>query len=124
LNVPDDLKYTRSHEWIRLEGDVATIGITEYAQSELGDIVYVDLPSPGRAVAAGDSFGTIESVKTVSDIYAPLAGEIIEVNPALDAQSELLNSQPYEGGWIVRIRFEGDANDLLGAAEYKELITG
>src|SRR5436305_10025636 len=94
-NVPADLKYTPSHEWVRLEGDVATIGISDYAQSELGDIVYVDLPTPGRMLNEGDSIGSVESVKTVSDIYAPVGGEVVEVNNSLGAQSELLNSDPY-----------------------------
>ena len=98
MNVPADLKYTKSHEWVRLEGDVATIGITDHAQSELGDVVYVDLPTPGRALATDETFGTVESVKTVSDLYAPVAGEVVEVNGSLNAQSELVNTDPYGGG--------------------------
>jgi glycine cleavage system H protein len=103
-NVPPDLKYTKSHEWVRLDGDLATMGITDFAQSELGDIVYVDLPTPGRMVKAGDTLGSVESVKTVSDIYAPLSGEVVEVNPSLGSQSELVNSDPYGQGWMVKIR--------------------
>ncbi len=119
MNVPADLKYTKSHEWVRVEGDVATVGITDFAQSELGDIVYVDLPSPGRAVGSGDSLGSVESVKTVSDIYAPVAGEVLETNPKLGAQSELVNSDPYGDGWMVKIRLSGDPEGLLDAATYQ-----
>lgn len=112
-NIPADLKYTSSHEWVRLEGDVATIGITDYAQSELGDVVYVDLPTAGRILATGDSFGSVESVKTVSDVYAPIAGEVVGVNEALSARSELINTDPYGEGYLIKIRVE-DASALDG----------
>ncbi len=102
--MPTDLKYTNSHEWVRLEGDVATIGITDHAQGELGDVVFVDLPQVGRALQTEESFGTVESVKTVSDLYAPVAGEVVETNGALGGQSELVNTDPYGGGWLVKIR--------------------
>jgi glycine cleavage system H protein len=105
-NVPADLKYTPTHEWVRVDGDVATIGISDYAQSELGDIVYVDLPTPGRVLASGDSFGSVESVKTVSDLYSPVSGEVVAVNDSLGAQSELLNTDPYGKGWVVQIRLK------------------
>ena len=122
-NVPGELKYTPSHEWINVEGDVATIGITEQAQSELGDVVYVDLPTVGRVVAAGDVFGSVESVKTVSDLYAPVSGEIIEVNPALGSQSELVNTDPYGKGYMLKIRLSGEVPaDLLDAAGYEAVI--
>jgi glycine cleavage system H protein len=111
LNIPSDLKYTKTHEWVRFDGDVATVGITDYAQSELGDIVYVELPSPGRTVKAGDSFGSVESVKTVSELYSPLEGVVLEVNEALGAQSELVNSDPYGKGWMAKIK----ASDSSGA---------
>ena len=104
MNVPADLKYTKTHEWAHAEGDTATIGITDHAQSELGDIVFVELPEVGRALAQGDSFGTVESVKTVSDIYSPVAGEVVETNATLGAQSELVNTAPYAGGWMVKIK--------------------
>ncbi|HXH61058.1 MAG TPA: glycine cleavage system protein GcvH [Fimbriimonadaceae bacterium] len=104
MPVPTDLKYTKSHEWVRVEGDTATVGITDHAQSELGDIVFVDLPEAGRALGEGDTFGTVESVKTVSDIYAPVAGEVVETNGALGAQSELVNTDPYGQGWMVKIK--------------------
>ncbi|HVT14056.1 MAG TPA: glycine cleavage system protein GcvH [Fimbriimonadaceae bacterium] len=103
-NVPADLKYTKTHEWVRVDGDVATIGITDYAQSELGDIVYVDLPTAGRVLNSGDSFGSVESVKTVSDAYTPVSGEVVEANPALGANSELMNSDPYGQGWMIKVR--------------------
>jgi glycine cleavage system H protein len=119
-NIPADLKYTKTHEWVRVDGDVATIGITDFAQSELGDVVFVELPNVGRVLNAGDSFGSIESVKTVSDAYSPVSGEVIEVNEALGSQSELVNSDPYIKGYLVKIRMgDGAANGLLSADEYK-----
>lgn len=122
--VPEDLKYTKTHEWVRVDGDVATIGITDYAQSELGDIVYVDLPTPGRMLNADDTIGSVESVKTVSDAYAPFAGEVVEANGALGAQSELINSDPYGKGWLVKIRISdaGVLEGLLSAATYREML--
>ncbi len=119
-NIPADLKYTKTHEWVRLEGDIATIGVTDFAQSELGDVVFVELPNAGRSLAAGDSFGSVESVKTVSDVYAPIAGEVIEANEALGAQSELLNSDPYGKGFLIKIRVNpADVDGLLSADDYK-----
>ena len=125
LNVPSDLKYTASHEWVRVEGDTATIGITDYAQTELGDIVYVDLPNVGRSLAAGESLGSVESVKTVSDIYAPLGGEVVDVNPALGAQSELLNGDPYGKGYLLKIRIQNpiEVEALHDAAAYTAIIS-
>lgn len=120
-NIPADLLYTPSHEWVRVEGDTATVGITDFAQSELGDIVYVDLPNVGRILAKGDTFGTVESVKTVSDLYAPVAGEVIDVNGALGAQSELVNSDPYGRGYLVKIKLSGAPEGLLEAAAYGPL---
>ncbi|MBS1717768.1 MAG: glycine cleavage system protein GcvH [Armatimonadetes bacterium] len=123
MNVPADLKYTSSHEWVKMEGDIATIGITDHAQSELGDIVYVDLPEVGRAVKAGDTFGSIESVKTVSDVYAPVSGEVVEVNGMLGAQSEVVNTDPYGKGYLVKIKVNGAADGLLDAAAYTASIS-
>ncbi len=122
--VPADLKYTPTHEWLRIDGDIATLGITDYAQSELGDIVYVDLPTPGRVLAAGDSFCSVESVKTVSEVYAPIAGTVTAVNPALASQSELLNSDPYEGGYLIKMQIADSTavNALLNADSYKALL--
>lgn len=122
MKIPGDLKYTESHEWVRIEGDIATIGITDHAQQELGDIVYVDLPTPGKAVGTGDSFGTVESVKTVSELYAPVAGEVIEVNPALGAQAELVNSDPYGSGWMVKVKMSGDSQELMDALTYRAAL--
>ena len=124
MNVPADLKYTKTHEWIRLEGDLATMGITDFAQSELGDIVFVELPSPGRAVSGGDTLGSVESVKTVSDIYAPVDGVVTESNPALGAQTELVNSDPYGGGWMIKFRVNDPSaiNGLMDAETYKTTI--
>lgn len=123
-NVPDGLKYTKSHEWVRLEGDVATIGITDFAQSELGDVVFVELPNVGRVLGAGDSFGSVESVKTVSDVYAPIAGEIVEVNDALGSQSELINTDPFGKGFMIKIKVQNaaDVDGLLSAGDYSGLI--
>lgn len=124
MNVPTDLKYTPTHEWVRLEGDVVTVGITDFAQSELGDVVYVDLPNVGRSLASGESMGSVESVKTVSDIYAPVAGEIVDVNPALGGQSELVNSNPYDKGYLVKIRITDPAEvqKLHDAAAYEAIV--
>jgi glycine cleavage system H protein len=120
-NVPTDLKYTKSHEWVRLEGDTATVGITDFAQSELGDVVFVELPLVGREASAGDPIGSIESVKTVSDMYAPLGGEIIAVNEKLNSASELLNTDPTGEGWVIKIKVKdaGEAGNLLDADAYK-----
>lgn len=120
MNNPSDLKYTKSHEWVRLEGDIATIGITDHAKSELGDIVFIDMPEVGRALQADESFGTVESVKTVSDLYAPVAGEVVAVNETLGARSELVNTEPYTGGWLVKVRVSNpaDVDGLLDADAY------
>ncbi len=124
MNFPDNLKYTKDHEWILVEGDKGTIGITDYAQSELGDVVFVELPNVGQEYKSGDGFGTIEAVKAVSDLLAPVTGVVAEVNTALSAQPELVNSEPYSGGWMIKVKITNiaDVNDLLGVAEYKSLI--
>lgn len=123
---PDTYRYTKEHEWVAVEGDTGTIGITFHAQKELGDIVYVDLPKPGLKLGPGDTFGSVESVKAVSDIYSPVAGEVVEVNPALADAPELLNSDPHGGAWLVKIRLEdpGAAGALLSAEEYQAYISG
>lgn len=124
MNVPENLKYTKSHEWVKVDGDIATIGITDHAQSELGDIVFVELPSVGRALQSNESFGTVESVKTVSDIYSPIQGEVVEVNEALGAQADLVNVDPYGSGWLVKVRFDSasDTEGLLSPGEYETEI--
>ena len=124
MNVPENLKYTKEHEWARIEGDIATIGITDYAQGELGDIVYLELPEVGSEVAKEESFGTVEAVKAVSDLYAPLSGEVVEVNDALQDAPETVNSDPYGEGWLIKIKIKnpGEIEDLLDSSDYKALI--
>ena len=121
MSVPDDLKYTKSHEWVRTEGDTATIGITEHAQEELGDVVFVELPDEGATIEAGESFGTVESVKAVSDLYTPVGGEVVEVNSSLEDAPEKINDDPYGEGWIVKLRTSDEA-DLLSPEEYEEIV--
>ncbi len=121
MSVPDDLQYTKSHEWVRTEGDTATIGITEHAQEELGDVVFVELPDEGATIHAGESFGTVESVKAVSDLYAPVGGEIVEVNSSLEEAPEKINDDPYGEGWIVKLR-TSEVADLLSPEEYQKVV--
>lgn len=125
MNVPTNLKYTSEHEWIRVEGDIAYVGITDYAQAQLGDIVFVDIQTEGETLAAGDVFGTIEVVKTVSDLFLPVAGEVLEQNEALADQPELVNSDPYGEGWLIKIKPAADADydALLDAEGYKAVIS-
>jgi glycine cleavage system H protein len=122
MNIPEGLKYTKDHEWIKIEGNTATVGITDFAQSELGDIVYVDITTVGQDVAAHDIFGTVEAVKTVSDLYMPIAGKVLEINPILDGSPEKVNEDPYGDGWMIKVQFTGSTDELLSAAQYKELI--
>ena len=124
MNFPTNVKYTKEHEWIRLEGDVAYVGITDYAQEQLGDIVFVDIPTEGETLAADEVFGTIEVVKTISDLFLPVAGEILEQNEALADQPELVNQDPYGEGWLIEIKPAADADfdSLLDAEAYKALI--
>jgi glycine cleavage system H protein len=124
MNIPAELKYTKDHEWVKLEGNIATIGITEFAQSELGDIVYVEIETVGETLAQEEVFGSVEAVKTVSDLFLPMAGEIIEFNEALESSPELVNSDPYGAGWMVKVRVS-DASEfegLLDAAAYANEI--
>jgi glycine cleavage system H protein len=121
VSVPQDLQYTKSHEWVRVEDDVVTIGITDHAQEELGDVVFVELPEEGDSLSAGDTFGTIESVKAVSDLYAPVGGEVVEVNGALNDTPENVNEDPYGEGWILKIRTSEEA-DLLSAEDYEKVV--
>jgi glycine cleavage system H protein len=123
-NVPADLKYAKSHEWVRLEGGNATIGITDHAQHELTDVVFVELPAPGRKVAAGEACAVVESVKTASDIYSPLSGEVVAVNPELAKRPELVNSEPYQGGWFFKLKLTqpSEAERLLSAESYAKQI--
>ncbi len=124
MNFPSELKYTKDHEWVRLEGNVAFIGITDFAQRELGDIVYVDINTLGKDVAQEEVFGTVEAVKTVSDLYMPIAGEVVEMNSKLDANPELVNSDPYGDGWMVKVNVSNPADvaALLSASDYQALV--
>ena len=124
MTFPENLRYTKEHEWISLDGNIATIGITDFAQGELGDIVYVDISSVGKALSAEEVFGTVEAVKTVSDLFLPLQGTITEVNPALEAQPELVNSDPYGDGWMIKMTVENvaDFENLLTAEAYTTLV--
>lgn len=122
--VPTELRYTKDHEWVRIEGDAATVGITEYAAGQLGDIVFVELPEPGKALEQFATFGVVESVKAVSDLFAPISGEVIETNAALAGAPELVNGDPYGGGWMIRLRAanQEEIDGLLDAAAYDALI--
>lgn len=124
MNFPATLKYSKDHEWVRVEGDEAVVGITDFAQRELGDIVFVDIDTVGDEVAANQVFGTIEAVKTVSDLFMPVAGTILEVNPEIDGSPELVNQDPYGAGWIVRVKLDNaaDVDSLLTAEAYQETI--
>lgn len=124
MNIPDTLKYTKDHEWVSIEGNIATVGITDFAQGELGDIVYVEIETVGEALNQHDVFGTVEAVKTVSDLFLPLSGTVIEKNDGLDANPESVNQDPYGNGWMVKIDMSNPAEvgDLLTAAQYAELI--
>ena len=122
--VPPDLRYTKDHEWVRVEGDTATIGVTDFAATQLGDVVFVDLPAVGKAVEQFATFGVVESVKAVSDLFAPVSGEIVATNDALTASPELVNGEPYGDGWMIRVRLANpvETDGLLDAAAYDELI--
>jgi glycine cleavage system H protein len=124
MNIPAELKYTKDHEWVRMEGDIAIVGITEFAQGELGDIVYVEIETEGETLEKESIFGSIEAVKTVSDLFMPLSGEILELNSALEANPELVNSDPYGEGWMVKIKVTdtGELDQLLKAEEYGSLL--
>lgn len=124
MNFPDNLRYTKDHEWIRIEGEEAIIGITDFAQHELGDIVYVEIETVGKKLSAGEIFGTVEAVKTVSDLYLPVNGTITEVNPQLNSNPEFVNSDPYGEGWMVKMRIEnkGEIDSLMSADAYKGMV--
>jgi glycine cleavage system H protein len=124
MNIPDNLKYTKDHEWISLDGDIATIGITDFAQSELGDIVYVEIETVGKALQSESVFGTVEAVKTVSDLFLPVSGTILEVNPALNGSPELVNSDPYGEGWMIKMKVDhpADVEALLDKKGYEKVV--
>lgn len=124
MNFPENLKYTNEHEWVRMEGDVAYVGITDYAQEQLGDIVYVDVPTVGETLDKDETFGTIEVVKTISDLFLPISGEVMELNEKLEENPGLVNTDPYGEGWIIKIKpsDKAELDDLLDAAAYKQVI--
>lgn len=124
MEFPQELKYTKDHEWVRIEGDVAIVGITAFAQSELGDIVYVDIDTLDKTVGKDEVFGTVEAVKTVSDLFCPVTGTVLEINPQLDGSPELVNSDPYGEGWMIRLSIDNKAelDELLSADQYRELV--
>lgn len=124
MNIPETLKYTEDHEWVMLDGDVVTVGITDFAQSELGDIVFVDITTVGESLAKGDKFGDIEAVKTVAEAYMPMSGEVLEMNEELEGAPELVNSDPYGQGWMIKIKCSdlSEFDKLLSAVQYKEII--
>ncbi len=122
MNIPDDLKYTNDHEWVKVDGDIVTVGVTDYAQGELGDVVYVEVETVGDTLAKEEAFGTIEAVKTVSDLFMPVSGEVLEANEKLESDPVVVNQDPYGEGWMVKIKLSdpSDLDDLLTAAQYKE----
>ena len=124
MNIPEELKYTKDHEWISVEGDIATVGITDFAQRELGDIVYVEVETIGETLSADEVFGTVEAVKTVSDLFLPVAGEILEFNESLEDNPEKVNSDPYSNGWMIKMKVSNinDISSLLNSSQYQELI--
>ncbi|HEY9488390.1 MAG TPA: glycine cleavage system protein GcvH [Chryseosolibacter sp.] len=122
MNIPEGLKYTKDHEWVKIEGNTAIIGITDFAQSELGDIVYIDISTVGQEVGEHEIFGSVEAVKTVSDLYMPLTGKVMEINAVLDSSPEKVNEDPYGEGWMIKVEVKGSADSLLSAAQYRELI--
>lgn len=124
MQFPDTLKYTKDHEWIKIDGDIATVGITEFAQRELGDIVFVDISSTGKSMSANEVFGTVEAVKTVSDLYLPVSGTINEVNPELESNPEFVNQDPYGKGWMVKMTIgnAAEVGELMDAAAYRQLV--
>jgi len=124
MNIPENLKYTKDHEWIKVDGDTVTVGITDYAQGELGDIVFVEIETEGENLEKEEVFGTVEAVKTVSDIFMPVSGEVIEVNPKLEDSPEIANKDPYGEGWLIKVKLsdKSEIDDLLDASKYKEII--
>lgn len=124
MNFPENLKYTKEHEWLKIDGDTAVVGITEFACSELGDIVFIEIETEGESLGTGDTFGTVEAVKTVSDLFMPINGEIIEVNPELEDTPEMVNKDPYGDGWLIKIKIENKDTiaDLLSVEDYTKLV--
>ncbi len=122
MNIPPDLHYTKDHEWVKIDGNIATVGITEFAQGELGDIVYIEIEIKEESLDAGEIFGTVEAVKTVSDLIMPVSGEVIEINEALESNPEVVNSDPYGEGWMIKVKISDQGDDLVSAEDYKKEI--
>lgn len=124
MNIPANLKYTEDHEWVKIDGDIATIGVTDFAQQQLGDVVFVEIETEGETLDKGETFGTIEAVKTVSDLFMPMAGEVVEINPKLEEAPETVNSDPYGDGWMIKVKISDDSqlDELLSAEAYNETI--
>ncbi len=124
MNIPSDLQYTKDHEWVKIDGDIATVGITDFAQGELGDIVYVEVETEGESLGAGEVFGTVEAVKTVSDLFMPVSGEVTEVNGEIESNPEIVNSDPYGEGWMIKIKISDQGDHLISAEDYKAEVGG
>ena len=124
MNIPSDLHYTKDHEWVKIDGDIATVGVTDFAQGELGDIAYVEIETEGESLEAGDVFGTVEAVKTVSDLFMPVSGEVLEINGELESNPELVNSDPYGEGWMIKIKISDKGDHLISAEDYKAEVGG
>lgn len=124
MNIPSDLQYTKDHEWVKIDGDIATVGVTDFAQGELGDIVYVEVETEGESLDTGEVFGTVEAVKTVSDLFMPVSGEVIEVNGELESNPEIVNSDPYGEGWMIKIKISDQGDHLISAEDYKAEVGG
>lgn len=124
MNIPADLLYTKDHEWVKIEGDIATVGVTDFAQGELGDIVYVEIETEGESIDSGEVFGTVEAVKTVSDLFMPVSGEVVEVNGELESNPEVVNSDPYGAGWMIKIKITDKGDLLMSADDYKAEVGG
>ncbi len=124
MKIPAELKYTQDHEWLRVEGDIAVVGITDFAQGELGDVVFVEIETEGEDLEKGETFGTVEAVKTVSDLFMPVGGKVVEVNPALGDEPELVNKDPYNAGWMIKIKMSdlSEIDELMDADEYKDML--
>ena len=124
MNIPSDLKYTKDHEWVKIAGDTAIVGITDFAQGELGDIVYVEIETEGESLAVGEVFGTVEAVKTVSDLFMPVSGEVIEINGALESNPEIVNTDPYGEGWMIKIKISEQGDHIISAEDYASEVGG
>ncbi len=124
MNIPSELHYTKDHEWVKIDGDIATVGVTDFAQGELGDIVYVEIETEGESLSTGEVFGTVEAVKTVSDLFMPVSGEVIEINESLESNPEVVNTDPYGDGWMIKIKISDKGDQLISAEDYTAEVGG